>query len=581
MKSGRASNACDYCRSRKIKCDEVKPNCFNCDKKKIACTYIKRIEPSKFEKNLNVLYEKVNNIEEKLELLISLNQRKEENIKNDNIIKTEEEICSSNCDLKFDKETNEVNFNLFLNNENYLIPDLSPDLERRNSIIMINEDEYSFKSRLNLSKIQSKSSEISMNLNDSTINELLDCFLNHVYPFYPIVCEKTIINLKNEIFQTGLVSNSQTCTFLLVLSLGEIIKYSKNHDYWQKNDYQKSEINKIEAPPGYEYFWLSRMIIGRINASVNIGFETIVIQFLSALYYFKIGQISDYQNELLIGSSQLYKFIKFEGGKHKERDLLYRLYWVFLHLERNLKNMGQLKRYSTLVKLQSKMNIPKGCENIIKKSIFDNDSIYSTCFMQNIFLSNIIDKSSTILQNLDLYKLEDIWNIWKNFELEINNWKIFLPFNFNWDTDLIQIENLNDQNKLEIDLLKLKYYLTYITSCNILIIKLQNIPPNNDHLKIIEKCITFTIKSLKLFSKQELKILDPNSCFQILCVLKIFQDCCKILDFNKFKQDHSLLFLNFDHFLSESYELIQCFALHSPLIDHELNQMKNQSLLSC
>ncbi|KAE9392598.1 hypothetical protein BT96DRAFT_830400, partial [Gymnopus androsaceus JB14] len=35
----RTTVACEFCRARKLKCDGVRPFCYNCNRRGLACTY--------------------------------------------------------------------------------------------------------------------------------------------------------------------------------------------------------------------------------------------------------------------------------------------------------------------------------------------------------------------------------------------------------------------------------------------------------------------------------------------------------------------------------------------------------------
>lgn len=605
----RAANACDYCRLRKSKCDECKP-CSNCNKKGIECTYVKKIEPSKVDSTLKLILDKVTNIDENLSKLLHYESTSssgssetkehsvsdidliESNIKLEDLSSTIESSIDTNIDISKILSTSNTNFmnnieNLFLqdveifkdcdNKQPYIIPITS--LHNHFSEVdngaesMLDEDAYSFKNRIDVNLLQSN----TFQFNDSKIFKNLESYRKHIFPFYPIVCEELVETLKNEVFQRGLQTNLVTTTFLLLLALGEISDTSETHHYWTNEGYRYQDVDTVEPPPGFNYFWIASGIIGKLMASEKISIELITIQLLLALYYFKIGQLNDFTNELILGSKHIYKFLLLHGDKYNDRDVLLRLYWVHLHLERDLKIMGLLKNHSALIKIQSQIDLPRGCKESKNSQyqILENKIIYSACFMQNIFLSNIRDKSFTILKKIDHYSLEEIFQIFKKFEIDLNNWRNYLPFNFNWEEDFFYFKS----NEIEIDILKLKYYLSYCLSCKILIDKILN---NNlksalkpEIKEIIEKCIIYSIKCLKLFSLQDLNDLDLNCCYHILAILNLFNQCKKIINYQLFEKNNSLFTLNFKDSLIISLKKIRCFSLHSPLIHQELKLYEN------
>ncbi|CDK28009.1 unnamed protein product [Kuraishia capsulata CBS 1993] len=70
----RASNACDFCRSRKIKCDEKAPSCSHCEKRGYKCIY-KEVLPTKLERTLTELFHKVEKLDSKIDAAISQGKR--------------------------------------------------------------------------------------------------------------------------------------------------------------------------------------------------------------------------------------------------------------------------------------------------------------------------------------------------------------------------------------------------------------------------------------------------------------------------------------------------------------------------
>ncbi|CRG90473.1 Estradiol 17-beta-dehydrogenase 11 [Talaromyces islandicus] len=65
-KAARAQQACDQCRARKAKCDEGRPSCSHCKENSIACVY-KEIPPHKQEKATQVLLDRLERLEERME----------------------------------------------------------------------------------------------------------------------------------------------------------------------------------------------------------------------------------------------------------------------------------------------------------------------------------------------------------------------------------------------------------------------------------------------------------------------------------------------------------------------------------
>ncbi|AOA63871.1 GQ67_03024T0 [Komagataella phaffii] len=70
MKRTRAHSACEHCRLKKTKCDEARPSCSQCKTRNLQCTY-KDSVPTKLERTLSLLFQRIENENSKLESLFN------------------------------------------------------------------------------------------------------------------------------------------------------------------------------------------------------------------------------------------------------------------------------------------------------------------------------------------------------------------------------------------------------------------------------------------------------------------------------------------------------------------------------
>lgn len=407
---------------------------------------------------------------------------------------------------------------------------------------ILKENDFSYKGKVVIEDVKIS----DLKLDNVVVDLLLESYLEHIYPFFPIVCEATIAIIKNDIKTHGFIINVSTCEYFLLLALGEVTLAKEDNDYWR---------NSEKLPPGFNYFWIAISQVDKIKQIEKPGFGTITIQLLLAVYYLKIGQLNDHRDELLKGCEMLFQFLELEGHKHTHRDILLRLYWVFLHLERLLYNMNLLETSSSLYDIQSKILIPRGCKTNFPK---DADTFYSTCYMQSILLANVNDRALSLRYN-DNQTLNDNLRAFIKFEHELNNWRELLPFSFKWEDD-VTIRS----TYIEKDLLKIKYYLVYVTVCEVVVRKFQNDQSqyskelqdlySNQVSKLIEKSILFTEKASFIFSRQLIADLDPFMCFNLISALKFIKSCSNNYEITP-------------NINKSCLEKLKCFALHSPKLN--------------
>jgi hypothetical protein len=464
---------------------------------------------------------------------------------------------------------------------------------------ILKEQRASLQGRIDTSFLQTCS---SLNMSIAYADELFESYLEHIYPFYPIVCEATIADIQKQVYSTGLTLSTAGCEYYLLLALGEATKATESCHYWSSDSYKvvsedrdrNIEGTKVQVPPGYEYFWQALGMIGRLKDVLRTGFDKITIQLLVCVYYMKTCQLNDLKREVLEGSDMLFKFLELEAHKHSHRDILLRLYWVFLHLERSLYNMNLLDGTSSLIDIQEKVSIPRGCKSTYNL-VRDADTFYSNCFMQNILLANIDDKARVMRSELLKSITRDETNekasfyeclrIFIKFEYELNTWRTFLPFNFQWEDD-ISIRSTH----IEIDLLKMKYYLCYVTVCEFLILdfekrfdddsdhSIQNI--DNETLRLYcnqiemmtKKALSFTIKAQNIFSRQSLIDLDPVICTQLMNSLYFIMLSKTIQKYRIQLEDH---FRQLSTGFSRSQQKMRCFSLHSPRLNSRFELLRH------
>lgn len=429
-------------------------------------------------------------------------------------------------------------------------------------------------------------------------DELFESYLEHIYPFYPIVCDITVRGIRDQVEKSGISLNTASCEYLLLLALGEVTLTSESHHYWSSVSYisdsnlslchgdsEESGVDndRLQPPPGFQYFWQASGIISKLKLILKPGFDKLSIQLLVCIYYMKTCQLNNLKREVLEGSDMLFKFIETEGTKHSHRDILPRLYWVFLNLERYLYNMKLLESSSALVEVQDRVTIPRGCKSEFS-FVRDADTFYSNCFMQNILLANIDDKARIMSKKLEQpsgnedLTFNDSLRIFIKFENELNIWREILPFNFQWEDD-ISVRSTH----LEIDLLKMKYYLCYVTVCEFIIQeyeKRKNSWVISDEISklyigqiqlLIEKVLQFSIKAQSIFNRQALTDLDPVICS---CVLNCIFFVLSSATITKYRFKYSADFKRVLNGMACTKKKVFCFTLHSPALFYKWQKLE-------
>jgi hypothetical protein len=443
---------------------------------------------------------------------------------------------------------------------------------------VLREESYTIRGRIDIG-FMNKLKDIDMS--PSYAEELFESYLEHIYPFYPIVCEATIAGIKEDVNNSGLILNTSSCQYYLLLALGEVTVANENHTYWSSESYKNYTTDSncqfpLCIPPGYDYFWIALSMMDKLKHILPNGFDTIIMQLLICVYYLKTCQLNELKRVLLEGSDMLFKFLEIEGHKHTHRDILLRLYWVFLHLERALHNMSLLENCSSLIDIQPKVSIPRGCKSNFPK---DADTFYSNCYMQNILLANIDDKAKVMSVSIDDgVPFNDCLKIFIKFEYELNTWRTLLPFNFQWEDD-VSIRSTH----VEMDLLKLKYYLAYVTVCQFLIKefekKFQDVifedktrPYLNQVEILIQKVLAFTNKAQSIFSRQSIVDIDPLICSHLMNSLYFIINSQII---QRYRSKYGADFVKLRSSFRCSAKKLYCFSLHSPKIDDRLQILRN------
>ncbi|CUM64886.1 uncharacterized protein PRCAT00002504001 [Priceomyces carsonii] len=572
----RATNACEFCRIKKIRCDEKRP-CTNCLKKSISCNYQRIAIPSKVENNIHILMERLNSIESKLEeVLITCNTNiitKNESVNSN--IEPKEENNLPNIEEGFDflSDIDKIfidEFDMLDAKDPYIIPlyennkkDVGSTLKNKakdDKISFSKENMYSFRSRINVESLA------TIDLSDTTIKSLINSYMNVISSAYPITNEDEVERLRMHVFANGLGMNTNSCIFLLIMALGCISNASDDNEYWIKSDYKNPKIEKVAPPPGYDYFWLALSMTGQILSIEKIGFNTALIRLLISLYYLHIGQLSDHWTELKSGINEIFNIVSNPQNTEFNSNLMIQIYWVYVHLERNISNIGNLER-SSLSTLQESVPLPK---DTYIHTAFGTGRMNCSFFMQNILLSNITDKAFKLLSNIENYSVNEVFKIFKKFEENLDKWKQSLPFEMNWESEFI-IKSKRPPNGLQF-----RYYVCYILLCKLISKKLlvESEVPSQTIVSTIYKCISFIIKAVCLFSQMSVGVLNPNITFKIAATLNMFVECKSLINYEEFKKENSILISTFELSVTKSMWRIRAFALHSPFIDAEYQRCK-------
>lgn len=579
----RASNACEACRIKKIRCDERKP-CSNCKRKALSCIYSENIQPSKLERAFKMLPERVDSMDNKIERLITIMTA---NSSNHNTSSNSEKPVSFEdfFEVKFDEKEHKTfsqdsffvnGVDIFNNDDPYFLPNFheatliegnethekeaEAKIQRR-EIQFIHESKYSLKGRVDIEKIE------PIDLSDRNIEFLEDAFLSFIYSSYPILRRSELTKIRNSVKNTRLGMDTHSCIFLLVLALGSVAASEDSAYFWRDNRYHDYK-SKVSPPPGYNYLWAALGMFARIRSIQETGKDMIIILLLISIYYLKIVLLEDHWKTLKDCADELYVFIMHNDQKNIQESEVNILFWICIHLERNVSNVGRLKR-TCLSNIQEMVLLPCGSD-VISSSHGDNSI---DLFMQNILLSNLTDKALALLESEESLPLGKRLEIFLRFENNLNSWRYSLPFSYQWDDDIY-----HGTNKLYTNPVRFRYYMCYIFLSNLLIsasMKLTEAIPYEVQY-IIQKCIIFTVRALDLFSQAKCSQLNPCLVFKMGSALEIFCESTNLVDYQSIKKGNSILFSGFHTNIKNALEIIGSYALHSPLIEKKYENCKKQ-----
>ncbi|CUM66650.1 uncharacterized protein PRCAT00004326001 [Priceomyces carsonii] len=599
----RASNACEYCRQRKTRCDEGNPSCSLCLKRGITCHY-KQATPSKLEKSINDIHLKIENIEKRFQAMEqqgSFNGRRvgELLLLNDSWSakrpKVEVESSWSNffpsnsisaeIDNLADLVTNEEQNSEILGQNMYLIPNLSTLMAKlRTSAklslnscylslnceeFLIEEDKYSYKGRLDDSTLQYNNV-----FSTSLVENFIQSYLNYIYPVYPLVCEDQLGNIQNEMSTMGLHSSCRSCILLMVLALGSVsssgdLKNLVAVPYWTSDEYKQEGAKNLPAPPGWSYLWLALAMKERLITCEKPGSATVCIQLLFCLYFLKIGDLTSHYIELKHSSTQLYCLLLKQRNtelsglsvSEDEKEKLIRFFWISLRMERDFQRMVNIET-SPLSQLQNCLDLPSACSTKFPR---DSVTFYTFCFMTNVLLSNIKDKTIAVLVNVGKFTTDNIFLAISKFESDLKKWRLSLTVDIQWEECMFL-----EERGPEMTSLKLTYYICLVFVYHLLIhhINLTDLDISENFIakSILRKSVDSAVRAIELFSSMSIDELTPGVCHDLLISMKILDEAISILDDFEEEADISRV-------LSKA-PLIQLnlekFGRHSPLIEKDL-----------
>lgn len=420
-RSSRALNACQYCRSRKSRCDEGNPSCSNCIKKGIECIY-GEVKPTKLERTLTHILSKIEGLDDKFNRIIDTHSAL-------SVSSDEEKSLNSGIDSSI-SETSSVDLNNFLSSLNngfkdpYIIQDFdflfnstfrqslidSPKFSHTTSStgdvtydnFLEEEDKLSFKNKINLGDDHYDSIlniNPSLLFNNSTQLQLIkNSYMMYIYSIYPIVCYDSLERHEAIFQQRGFRDLPEVCVILLVNALGSISSNSES-DYWKTNYNEVDKLSKNELPPGFQFIWVALGMRSKlVVTSGSTTFMDVIIDLLFAFYYLKIGDFVSFWDELQKAHTILFKFLSksikndnFIKLSDDLQDLYKRLFWISLHFERNFlkmitffnpesyhnhyydnyKNDTYGFKRSRLGELQKSMDLPTSCKPMNPKNVLD------------------------------------------------------------------------------------------------------------------------------------------------------------------------------------------------------------------
>ncbi|KAF8854898.1 hypothetical protein BDZ45DRAFT_627092 [Acephala macrosclerotiorum] len=443
----RASSACETCRHKKVRCDESSPTCTFCKRHGFRCEYQGSKKESD-EKLISQLVERLSQVEEKLAILSTSNERRKQ--ETTSFERSEKNWSSSVNEVATPPSAIATYLNTVLLSPAATVDKRSPaetanqpiahegNYDRPFDTTNDNQSPITYQSGI-FAKLEYAQRGTPLSCEESrpplpdflsksiptaasNILPLLENFFERVCPLFPIICDVVTFKMASEVTMRGFRDDMWSCLILVMIGLSKAYKAP------------------LSPESGLSDFQRALDILSRL--SVEYSLEHSQAQILAALFLLKKGRLLNFWSYLHSGCSSLYTMIRRDEETGYERSpddikTTLRLYWISYNLERDLRHVVYSFPSSLLYQLENNLTLPLGYDepNSVHLKAFARTTY--TYFLAEMSLKAIISRileapGLNHLSNHNFAGSVEVSPIVQELKLQLEEWELTVPTFLDW-----------------------------------------------------------------------------------------------------------------------------------------------------
>ncbi|KIW15801.1 hypothetical protein PV08_05851 [Exophiala spinifera] len=320
------------------------------------------------------------------------------------------------------------------------------------------------------------------------VRTLLGHYFRDYYPVYPIVAKPRI----NEISQTiildrGFGLDSESCMLLLVFALGAFSAY-----FHGEADWGQAGADSAATPPGIGFFNKARHMLALLPKG---RIETAQCHVLTGLYYAQLLRAYDFWSSIHEAAITICHIISLSGPDKVSADIV-RGFWVTYILESTILAELDLPA-SKLYQLQDTVPLPFGYDDGHSPTT-DSDSECHFVLLANIALRKLLNRAYQTIYSTDSLGAvaPDMSNPHTslNYELslQLDRWRHHLPPSISSKMDTDWVDYVGESPNNLMGLLRARYWVSKFVVYRPYILKAISAEPGDltsDDLHKVEECL--------------------------------------------------------------------------------------------
>lgn len=424
--TNRAQNACEFCKSRKMKCDEKVPSCSNCTKYARKCLYKSSRRVNPHERTLSFILQKLS----KIESMLNAQQNDFAGMKSS---PSDASMLSHGSPANGAEDIALIKWGRQTSSQDNLAVkaiDMPPSgLYDYNPFLPLKWKHTGFYLSNNLvyewekARPPLKPVTMSVDISEVDIDSKINLFLLKLFNSYPILCDKAINHCLEEMRREGFGLGIISAVLLLIVACSSLL--------------ENGPIDS-DNPPGFAFF--SQAVLILMNNSSTFGVEYVQGMLLATIYLRLIGRPLDELKYLQIVSNLFVTMLSFEdldAIPSFRKHTIYRIYWVIRKMEAELYINFDLYPGKGVSVVDSRMELPLDCDSEASEFLATTWVSFLSSVSLNLIKGRAIESLRFINQK-NQFTLDDMAlldKVTNEISHQIYVWKNNLPPINRWDND--------------------------------------------------------------------------------------------------------------------------------------------------